>query len=466
MSVSGDMQMTTGRRTKQWVFGALVALGLPLAVSPACAEPHATAFKLDNGMDVVVIPDHRVPVVTHMVWYRAGAGDDPWGTSGIAHFLEHLMFKSTAKIKSGEFSRIISQLGGRDNAATSQDTTSFFQRVAKEHLRRVMELEADRMVNLRLIEEEVRTERNVILEERRSSVDARPLSIISEQMFAALYLNHPYQRPALGWEHEMAQLSLKDAATFYRRFYAPNNAVLVVAGDVTPEEVRPLAQATYGRNKRNPAIGQRVRPQEPPAIVARRVRMEDARAATPVLLRYYRTPSYYSGVAGEAESIELLSWIIGNDDTSRLYRRMVAGNLAATAGANFDGNALEAGRLAFVAIPLPGTSLEKAEAELDAVLADVRQNGVTSEELAHAKAALEAQLVFEADNQATLANRYGQGVASGRSIADIDAIPNRVQDRTLDDLKKAAGAFLDDRRSVTATLTPPPAATVPVATKQ
>jgi zinc protease len=461
------MQLTTGRRTKLLLLGALVALGLPSAIWPAHAQPQATAFKLENGMDVVVIPDHRVPVVTHMVWYRAGAGDDPWGTSGIAHFLEHLMFKSTGKIKSGEFSRIISQLGGRDNAATTQDTTSFYQRVAKEHLRRVMELEADRMVNLRLIEEEVRTERNVILEERRSSVGANPLAIMSEQMLAALYLNHPYQRPALGWEHEMAQLSLKDAATFYRRFYAPNNAVLVVAGDVTPEEVRPLAQATYGRNKRNPAVGQpRVRPQEPPAIVARRVRMEDARASAPLLLRYYRTPSYYSGVAGEAESIELLSWIIGNDETSRLYRRMVAGNLAATAGANFDGNALEGGRLAFVVIPLPGTSLEKAEAELDAVLAEVRQNGVTAEELARAKAALEAQLVFESDNQTTLANRYGQGVASGRSIAEIDAIPNRVQDRTLDDLKKAAAAFLDDRRSVTATLTPPPAATVPVATKQ
>src|SRR4051794_2256110 len=165
-SVSGDMQMTTGRRTKRWLSGALVALGFPLAVWPVCAEPQATAFKLANGMDVVVIPDHRVPVVTHMVWYRAGAADDPWGTSGIAHFLEHLMFKSTGKIKSGEFSRIITRLGGRDNATTTHDTTSYYQRVAKEHLRRVMELEADRMVNLRLVEAEVLTERNVILEER------------------------------------------------------------------------------------------------------------------------------------------------------------------------------------------------------------------------------------------------------------------------------------------------------------
>jgi zinc protease len=255
---------------------------LCLAESHARAEPQVSAFKLANGMDVVVIPDHRVPVVTHMVWYRAGAADDPWGTSGIAHFLEHVMFKSTGKIKSGEFSRIITRLGGRDNATTTHDTTSYYQRVAKEHLRRVMELEADRMVNLRLVEAEVGTERNVILEERRSSVDANPLSILSEQMLAALYLNHPYHRPSLGWEHEMSALSLKDAQRFYRRFYAPNNAVLVVAGDVTPQSA-PLAQATYGRNKPNRRSSRVARA---PAIAARRVHLERGEAAA--ALRYYR----------------------------------------------------------------------------------------------------------------------------------------------------------------------------------
>jgi zinc protease len=461
------MQTTTRQRTKHWLGGALLVSALCLAESHARAEPQVSAFKLANGMDVVVIPDHRVPVVTHMVWYRAGAADDPWGTSGIAHFLEHLMFKSTGKIKSGEFSRIITRLGGRDNATTTHDTTSYYQRVAKEHLRRVMELEADRMVNLRLVEAEVGTERNVILEERRSSVDANPLSILSEQIFAALYLNHPYHRPSLGWEHEMSALSRKDAQRFYGRFYAPNNAVLVVAGDVTPQEVRPLAQATYGRNKPNPAIIARVRAQEPPAIAARRVHLEDARAGAPLLLRYYRTPSYFSGRPGQAESIELLSWIVGNDDTSRLYRRLVAGNLASTAGTNFDGNALEGGRLACVLIPLPGITLERVEAELDAIIADVRQNGVTQEELERAKSALEAQRVFESDNQTALANRYGQGVTLGRSIADIDAVSSRIQSRTLDDIKQAAEEFLKAQRSVTATLTPAAAtSTVPVATKQ
>src|SRR5262245_22026375 len=190
-----------------------IVIGVFLA-PPARAEPRVNTFNLSNGMQVVVIEDHRVPVVTHMIWYRTGAADDPWGTSGIAHFLEHLMFKSTGKLKSGEFTRTITKLGGRDNAITTHDTTSYFQRVAKEHLRSVMALEADRMVNLRLIEEEVRTERDVIQEERRSTVEGNPLTVLSEQMLAALYLNHPYGRPVLGWAHEMAKLSREDAAAF------------------------------------------------------------------------------------------------------------------------------------------------------------------------------------------------------------------------------------------------------------
>jgi zinc protease len=442
---------------KHWHWRTLVAMGLLLAAGQAAAEPQASAFKLANGMDVVVIPDHRVPVVTHMVWYRVGGGEDPWGTSGIAHFLEHLMFKSTGKIKSGEFSRIITRLGGRDNAATTHDTTSYFQRVAKEHLREVMELEADRMVNLRLIEDEVKTERNVILEERRTNVDGNPLSVLAEQMAAVLFENSAYHRPVLGWAHEMAGLSLQDAATFYHRYYAPNNAVLVVAGDVTADEVRGLAAATYGKNKANPAIAKRVRPKDPPAVAPRRVLMTDERAGAPVLLRYYRVASYASAAPGKAESIELLTWILGGDDTSRTYRRLVEGKLASTAGANYEGDGLDGGKLAFVVIPLPGVTLESAVAALDASIAEARENGVTQAELDRAKSALEASRVFESDNQGTLARRYGLAVALGRSVADVDAVPKRIAERTLDDIKGAAREFLKPERSVTGTLVPPPA---------
>jgi zinc protease len=439
-----------------------------LFASAAAAEPRVNTFTLANGMQVVVIEDHRVPVVTHMVWYRAGAAEDPWGTSGIAHFLEHLMFKSTSKLKSGEFSRTITRLGGRDNAVTTHDSTSYYQRVAKEHLRAVMELEADRMVNLRLVEEEVKTERDVILAERRSNIDGNPLSLLSEQMLAALYQNHPYGRPSIGFEHEMAKLSRQDAISFYKRYYAPNNAVLVVAGDVTPEEVRTLAQATYGKNRPNRALVRPLRADEPKPIAARRVQLVDGRAGARILLRYYLTPSFASGPAGEGESLELLARIIGGDDTSRLYRRLVVEKLASTAGANFSSAGRDSGRLAFVVIPLEGVPLEKVEAILDAIILEVREMGVTQAELDRAKGAFEAVRVFESDDQMQLARRYGEGVAFGQSIADIDELAKRVQSRSLEDIKRVASEYLGVERSVTGTLVLPQKAeaSAPQAVKQ
>lgn len=449
--------------------GLLFAIAIVLLFAPAAlAEPRVNTFTLANGMQVVVIEDHRVPVVTHMVWYRAGAAEDPWGTSGIAHFLEHLMFKSTGKLKSGEFSRTITRLGGRDNAATTHDSTSYFQRVAKEHLRAVMELEADRMVNLRLVEDEVKTERDVILAERRSNIDGNPLSLLSEQMLAGLYQNHPYGRPSIGFEHEMAKLTRQDAISFYKRYYAPNNAVLVVAGDVTPDEVKALAQATYGKNRPNRALVRPVRADEPKPIAARRVQLVDGRAGARILLRYYLSPSFASGPPGEGESLELLARIIGGDDTSRLYRRLVVEKLASTAGANFSGAGRDSGRLAFVILPLEGVPLEKVEAILDAVILEVREKGVTQAELDRAKGAFEAVRVFESDDQMQLARRYGEGVAFGQSIADIDELAKRVQSRSLDDIKRVASEYLGPERSVTGTLVLPQKveASAPQAVKQ
>ena len=431
----------------------LLAIVIGVFLAPtASAEPRVNTFNLNNGMQVVVIEDHRVPVVTHMVWYRAGAADDPWGTSGIAHFLEHLMFKSTGKLKSGEFSRTITRIGGRDNAVTTHDTTSYYQRVAKEHLRTVMELEADRMLNLRLNEDEIKTERDVILAERRSNIDGNPLSQLSEQMLRVLFYNHPYGRPSIGWEHEMAKLSRQDALAFYKRYYAPNNAVLVVAGDVTPEEVRTLAQATYGRNRPNRGLVRPIRPDEPKPIAARRVELVDGRAGARILLRYYPSPSYTSGPPGEAESLELLARIIGGDDTSRLYRRLVVEKLASTAGANFSGQQRDSGRLAFVVIPLEDVALDKVEAILDAVILEVREKGVTEAELERAKSAIEAARVFESDDQMQLARRYGEGVAFGQNLAQLAELPQRVQSRSLDDIKRVAAEYLARERSVTGTL--------------
>ena len=444
------------RKLRACALGASICLGA-LGASPTHAQPKATHFTLANGMQVVVIPDTRVPVVTHMVWYRVGAADDPWGRSGIAHFLEHLMFKATRTIKSGEFTRIVNRLGGRHNALTTHDTTTYFQRVAKEHLRRVMELEADRMTGLQLAAAEVATEREVIKEERRSSVDAQPLSLLNEQMQAALYQNHPYGRPVLGFAHEMAQLSLQDATAFYIQHYAPNNAILVVAGDVTAAEVRSLAEATYGRKTKNAGVKPRLRPSEPEPIAARAVRLEDARAQAPIVLRTYHVPSFASAKPGEAETLALLARILGGDDTSRLYRRLVVeSKLAVQAGADYQGGGFDSGRLSLLALAAKDVTPAQIEQAIDSVAARLVAEGPADAELVRGKRALEADRVFESDNQEKLARRYGEALAVGRTVADVEAVAARIDAVTAADIKRVAGEFLISRRSVTGTLLQPP----------
>jgi zinc protease len=422
--------------------------------STADAQPRAAEFKLSNGMEVVVIPDHRAPVVTHMVWYKVGAADEPKRSSGIAHFLEHLMFKSTDKIAVGDFSKIISRLGGQDNAFTGQDVTAYHQRIAKEQLPRLMEMEADRMTHLRLTEDEVVTERNVILEERRSRIDNNPAARLDEQMNAALYLSHPYGIPVIGWMHEMAGLSREDALRFYKRYYAPNNAVLVVAGDVTPEEVKRLAEETYGKIPANPEVDVRSRPQEPPHIAARRVTLKDPRAGNASFHRYYLVPSYVSAKPGEAEAIDLLVKIMADGATSRLYRKLVVDDkVAATTGGSYSGYTIDGGNISLYAVS-SGGDLVPVEAAVDEVIDDIRKNGVTQLELDRAKKSLLADYVYESDNQASLARRYGWAVTIGRSVNDVEGWPEALAKVTLDDVKRAADEYLDTRRSVTGLLLP------------
>ncbi len=302
---------------------SLASMAVAVALDGAKASPRTTEFTLANGLQVLVIPDHRAPVVTQMVWYKVGAADEPPGSSGIAHFLEHLMFKGTEEIPPGQFSKIVAKNGGDDNAFTNHDITAYFQRVAKDRLPMVMAMEADRMANLRLSEEDVVTERNVILEERRSRIDNDPSSILQEQMMAALYTNHPYGIPVIGWEHEIAALDRDDALGFYKRFYAPNNALLVVAGDVEPGEVKRLAEETFGKIAPNKSLNGRIRPHEPEHAAPVRVELDDPRAGRLTVQRYYLAPSYTSAAAGEAEALDLLMRIAVKGSTSRLYRRLV-----------------------------------------------------------------------------------------------------------------------------------------------
>lgn len=451
------MMTTQGlARLSSWIMLTMLAF----AASPALAQSkaQATEFKLSNGMQVVVIPDHRAPVVTHMVWYKVGAADEPKGVSGIAHFLEHLMFKSTDKIPLGEFSKIVAKLGGQDNAFTGHDVTAYFQRISKERLATVMEMEADRMVNLKLTEKEVLTERDVILEERRSRIENNPSAIMDEQMNAALYYSHPYGIPVIGWEHEMAKLSPKDAIAFYKLFYAPNNAILVVAGDVEPDQVLKLAEASYGKVPANPAVETaRNRPTDPPQRAARRVEYKDPRAGKASFHRDYVVPSYSTAKPGEAEALDLLLKIAAEGSTSRMYKKLVVEEkIASSAGGSYSGSGLDSGTIGLYAIAAPKVELSTIEASIDAVLKDLIDNGVTEAELKRAKSSYIADYIYENDDQSQLARRYGWSMALGRSIEQVEGWPDAISKVTGDDIKRVAAQYLDLRRSVTGYLLPEP----------
>src|SRR5438445_5211614 len=402
----------------------LVALAVILSAAPpllspaaAAAGPKITHFTLANGLEVVVIPDHRTPVVTHMLWYKVGSADETPGRSGLGHFLEHLMFKGTAKNPAGRFSQVIATIGGQENAFTAADYTGYFQRVPRDQLQTMMEFEADRMTGLVLTDEVVRPELNVVLEEHNMRVGNNPAARLGEQMDAALYLNHPYGRPVIGWRQEIEQHDREGALEFYRRFYSPNNAILVVAGDVTPEEIRTLAQEIYGKVPRVAEIKPRVRPQEPVQEAPRTVTLADPRVTQPSLSRYYLVPSSTTARAGESEALDVLTHILGHGANSRLYQTLVVDKaIAVSAGASYDGTAVDNTRLSVFATPKPGTSLPQLEEAVDAVLADLVANGVTAEELERSKSRMIANAIYANDNQRMLAQWYGASLATGTTV--------------------------------------------------
>ncbi len=427
-----------------------VALAAVLLAGAASAQPDVADFKLANGLEVVVIPDHRAPVVTHMIWYKVGSADEPAGRSGIAHFLEHLMFKGTTKNPEGRFSQTLAVIGGQENAFTTSDYTGYFQRVAKEYLATVMEFEADRMTGLVLTDANVLPERDVVLEEQNMRVANSPEARLGEQLSAALYLNHPYGKPVIGWRPEIEKLNREDALAFYRRFYTPNNAVVVIAGDVTADEVRGLAEKTYGPVQRTAEVGPRIRPQEPAPVAVRQVTLDDARVAQPSLQRSYLVPSYATAKRGEAEALDVLSHILGNGSTCRLYQALVVDKrIASNAGGWYQGSALDATRFGVYASPQPGVALPDLEAALDGVIAEVANSGVTAPELERAKTRLIADAVYAQDNQATMARWYGVALTTGSSVEDLRTWPDRIRAVTAEQVRDAARAWLDKHRSVT-----------------
>jgi zinc protease len=445
------------RRTARTLGGLVVAAIALAGTAQAAPKPDVAHFTLDNGLEVVVVPDRRAPVVTHMIWYKVGAADETPGKSGLAHFLEHLMFKGTAKNPAPRFSQTVAFVGGQENAFTTQDYTGYYQRVPRENLKMLMEFESDRMTGLVLNEQAVVPELKVVLEEYNQRVANNPRARLGEQIDAALYLNHPYGKPVIGWRHEIEKLTRDDAIAFYKRFYTPNNAVLVVAGDVTADEVRTLAEQTYGKVAKVAEIGPRHRPQEPPPAAVRHVSLADPRVQQPSLHREYLVPSSTTAKPGESEALEVLAFILGRSNTGRLHNTLVVERgLAVSAGGWYRGTALDATQFGVFASPKPGVTLPQLEDAVDAVIADVVSKGVTPDEVERAKNRLIADAIYAQDNQATMARWYGMALTTGSTVEKVLSWPDRIRAVTTDAVNTAAKTWLDKQRSVTGYLVAAP----------
>ena len=427
-----------------------------LLTRSAWAEP-VTHVTLDNGLDVVVIEDRRAPVVVHMMWYRVGAADEPLQKSGIAHFLEHLMFKGTDTRDPGEFSAIVEANGGRDNAFTSWDYTGYFQRVAADRLELMMELEADRMRNLSFTEAEWRPERDVILEERGQVLESRVGGQFNEAMLATLFKSHPYGIPIIGWRHDMEELTGDDAMAFYHDHYGPNNAILVIAGDVDTDETLDLARQLYGPIPMNPEIVEQTRPAEPPHLAERRLTFEDSRVGQPSLTRHYLAPVRRSGDQGEAAALQILAALLGgSSSTSVLERRLnFEQGIALSAWAGYSGLARDYGRFMLGVTPADGVSLPAAEAALDEAIADFLRDGVDQAQFDRVQRQIRASEIFGMDDVQGRARQYGAGLSVGLAVEDIDGWIDALAAVTPDDVIEAGQMLLERRASVTGYLVAP-----------
>lgn len=402
-------------------------------------ESKVTDFTLDNGMQVVVIEDHRAPVVQQMLWYRAGSADEPVGASGVAHFLEHLLFKATDTLAAGEFSQTVSANGGADNAFTSHDYTGYFQRIAADRLEMIMRMEADRMRNIRLTPENIETERAVIIEERNQRTENNPQALFGEQMDAAQYLNHGYGIPIIGWMHEMTELGMDDVLAFYDRFYTPENTVLVIAGDVYPEDVKALAEKYYGVIPATPDFTPRHRTKEPPQNAERRIMFRDARVAQPYISRSYLVPERNAGAQEVGAALTILAEILGGGTTSYMAEKLQFDSQTATyTTAFYRGMAVDQTTFYLIAVPAQGVSLPELEAAMDQTLAEFVEDGIDPDQLERIKFQIRAAEIYGQDNVDGLARRYGRALSSGLTLQDVTAWPDVLNAVTEEDIIAAA----------------------------
>jgi len=430
---------------------------LLLAAASLAAEPGLRSFTLDNGLMVVAIEDHRAPVVTQMVWYRVGSADDPVGQSGTAHFLEHLMFKATDKLAEGELDRTVEENGGSFDAFTSVDQTAFTERIAADRLDLVMSMEADRMVNLAPTEASVLTERDVVIEERRQVVDGDPSGVFSEQLKAALYPNSPDGRPTIGSEQEIAGLTRETAMDFYRAHYAPNNAILVVAGDVHADEVRQMAAKYFGSIPASPQGPRPERPQGPPHQVTRLVEVQDARVGLPQLTRLYLAPQRQTGDQKKAAALVVLADLLGGDRVTSILARDLVGpaGIAIDAGASYSDTGLNKQAFALYLVPQPGVDRTEAEAALDGLIADFLEQGPDPEEIERIKGRVRGGNIFMLDDISSRAYRVGEALTSGLTLEDVEAWPTILASVTVADVKAAAETLFGEQFSVSGWVMPP-----------
>ncbi|MFN3525148.1 MAG: M16 family metallopeptidase [Paracoccus sp. (in: a-proteobacteria)] len=414
-----------------------------------------THFTLPNGLETVVIEDRRAPVVVQMVWYRIGAADEVPGKSGIAHYLEHLMFKGTDTLESGEFSRVVTANGGSDNAFTSWDFTAYFQRIASDRLPLIMEMEADRMANLSISDDDWQAERQVVLEERAQRVDSDPRALFAEELNAILYDNHPYGRPIIGWRDEIEALTLDDANAWYDAHYAPDDAILIVAGDVSADEVRALAEEHYGPIAARGDIPERARPQEPPKRADRRIEMSDPRVPQPQMTRRILAPERNAGAQDEAAALTVLAELLGGStQTSVLGRELVLTGKALYAGSHYSGLSLDPTDFTISLVPADGVDPKAAETALDAALARFLDQGPNADDLERVKTRIRASEIFARDSAHGRAYDFGQGLATGLTVEDVNDWPRILGDVTDDQVMAVARKVLAQPGTVTGWLLP------------
>lgn len=425
------------------------------SVAPvAAAVFNPTYYKLDNGLEVVVIENHRVPAVIQMLWYKVGAADEALGESGVAHLFEHLMFKGTKNTAPDVFSAFVRRHGGRENAFTSWDQTGYYQVVQRDQLGQIMAYEADRMKGLILTPDDIKSERAVVLEEWNERVGQSPSAQLGAAMSATLFQNHHYGRPIIGWRHEIEALDRDTLLAFYRRYYAPDNAVLVVAGDVKPDEVLALAKQHYGplEPANNPPAPWTV---EPPSRAERFVVLLDERVSDPSWRRTYIAPSIHTEGKEHVLALDVLGSIMGNRSIGRLAVNLVrSAEKATSAGAYYSGDRRGPGTFSIYASPRVGVSLDDLEAAVDAEIAAVLTDGVTDAEVASTVKRMLSAAVFARDDLETGARVLGETLANGGTIADVEEWPDQLAKVTAADVLAAAKLVLQPERSVTGRLLP------------